>query len=240
MVHIKNKHKCTMQGLQKWFEMKFEKLGWMALAKAHGHDLLVRSYLQSIDHLSDCISYKIKTVQDPDRKEDLNIMCDHVDTLCKAADKLLKSDIRECTTHKKHHEVREHDVTFHGLHMWQKKMFERLGWMVLAKNEGNSLKIKAYRESICRLKHSLMNKMNDVEEKDRKDDLKILYDDVCILCSVADKVLGKWEGSGKMSSSTTATTPKPTMKKSQKKIKKMSKRTKKTRSGSGSVFGGLF
>ena len=239
MVHTKNKHKCTMHGLQKWFEMKFEKLGWMALAKAHGHDLLVRSYLQSIDHLSDCISDKIKTVQDPDRKEDLNIMCDHVDILCKAADKLLKSDISECTTHKKHHEVREHDVTFHGLHMWQKKMFERLGWMVLAKNEGNSLKIKAYRESICRLKHSLMNKMNDVEEKDRKDDLKILYDDVCILCRVADKVLGKWEGTGSGSnSSTTATTPKRTMNKSQKKMKKISKRTKK--SSSGSVFGGLF
>ena len=44
-------HKCTMRGLQYWFEAKFEKLGWMVLSKEHGNKLKVSSYLQSISHL---------------------------------------------------------------------------------------------------------------------------------------------------------------------------------------------
>ena len=42
-----------------------------------------------------------------------------------------------------------HKVTFHGLHLWGKYLFENLGWMVLMKeNNHNPMKIKAYIESI--------------------------------------------------------------------------------------------
>ena len=36
MVHDKSKHECTMNGLNHWFEAKFEKLGWMAIANEYG------------------------------------------------------------------------------------------------------------------------------------------------------------------------------------------------------------
>jgi len=120
-------------------------------------------------------------------------------------------------------------------------MFEKLGWMVLSKHEGNSLKIKAYMESIHRLKGMIMKKMVQVEEKDRKDDLKILYDDICILYRAATKLLGKPDGmSGKpdeLDSIGTMNTHK-SMKKTSKKTN--SKKTKKSMKTVASMMGGFF
>jgi len=191
MPHDKSKHQCTMHGLHEWFEAKFKKLGWMALAKEHGHDLSVSSYLESISHLKACIKDKWTTVHDIDRKDDLKIMLDHTQTLMDAAHKLLASKMGEPSKHKKHHSNEEHNATFYGLHKWETTMFEKLGWMVLAKNEGNTLKIKSYMDTIHRLKDMLMKKIDQVQEKDRKDDLKILHDDACILWRAAAKLLGK-------------------------------------------------
>ena len=267
MAHDKNKHKCTMHGLQHWFEAKFEKLGWMAIAKEYGHDLCVRSYLQSISHLKECIKDKWNSVHDSDRKDDLKIMLDHTQTLMTAAHKLLDSKLVPCTNNKKHHPTEQHDATFYGLHKWETKMYEKLGWMVLAKNEGNSLKIKAYMETIHRLKDMLMKKMSQVEEKDRKDDLKILYDQACILWRAAVKILGnsncmsrkiqKSVGKGGIVHSTES--PTDTVVKINKKGKKYltsqtsksitkynkPRYTRKNRNASknkssGSIFGGLF
>ena len=227
MSNHKNSHKCTMHGLQHWFECKFEKLGWMALAKEHGNSLKVRAYLQSISHLKDCIKDKIASVHDEDRKDDLKIMLEHTETLSTAAHKLLDSDLSECYKKNNKHTMKDgYEATFYGLHKWEAKMFEKLGWMVLSKNENNSLKIKSYFHSIHLLKSSLKKKIDTVEEKDRNDDLKILYDDVCILWCAASKILCKPEGMGSMGS----------MKSSKKSGKKSRKSTKK----SGSVFGGLF
>jgi len=231
-----------MNGLNHWFEAKFEKLGWMALAKDHGNDLKVRTYLQSISHLKECLADKISSVHDLDRKDDLKIMLDHTETLSIAANKLLDSGLGKCSNHKKHNMTDAQEVTFYGLHKWEKKMFEKLGWMVLSNNEGNSLKIKSYFHSIDMLKESLHKKMNDVQEKDRKDDLKILYDDVCILWRAAAKLLGRPEGMGSMSRSSIGSMKSSmSMKSSKKSTKKSSKRSaRKASRKSGSVFGGLF
>ena len=201
MVHDKSKHECTMNGLNHWFEAKFEKLGWMAIANEYGYDLKVASYLKSISHLKECIKDKIDTVHDLDRKDDLKIMLNHTETLISAAHKLLDSKLVESSKTKKNSQhVEEHDATFYGLHKWETKLFERLGWMVLAKNEGNNLKIKAYMDCVHRLKSMLMKKIIQVEEKDRKDDLKILYEDTCILWSAASLLLGNPDCMGNISS----------------------------------------
>jgi len=238
-----------MNGLNHWFESKFEKLGLMALAKEHGNDLKVRSYLQSINHLKKCLSDKILSVHDLDRKDDLKIMLDHTETLSIAANKLLESGLGKCSNNKKHNMTDAQETTFYGLHKWEMKMFENLGWMVLSNNEGNSLKIKFYFHSIDILKESLHKKMNDVQEKDRKDDLKILYDDVCILWRAADKLFGNPEGMDSMRySSSMRSSMRSSIrssirssKKSEKAFSKnSSKKSKKSSKKSGSIFGGLF
>jgi len=61
--------------------------------------------------------------------------------------------------------------------------------MCLARHYNYKLKISAYLDSIKTLKASLEKKIHDVDEKDRKDDLKILFDDVCILESGAKLLL---------------------------------------------------
>jgi hypothetical protein len=170
-------------------------------------------------------------------------MCNHVEILSKAAHKLLDSGLPECSNRNKHNMSDAQEATFYGLHKWEMKIFERLGWMVLSKNEGNSLKIKAYFQCINTLKSSLHKKMEEVEEKDRKDDLKILHDQACILWRAATKLLGKPEGMGSMSSMKTGSkSGSKSGSKTQKKMNKVSKRVKRSKKSKneGSVFGGLF
>jgi len=60
-------------------------------------------------------------------------------------------------------------------------VFEKLGWMVLAKEKGYNDKIVAYKGSVNRLKEAIENKIDNVEEHDRKEDLLILHKNVVIL-----------------------------------------------------------
>lgn len=267
MSHTKSKHGCTIQELNEWFKAKFEKLGWMAIIKEHGHDIKISAYLQSISHLQECIKDKIEIIHDPDSKVDLKIMLKKTEMLSIAANKLLDSKLSDSSKHKKHYHNEKNDATFCGIHKWENSMFEKLGWMVLAKNEGNNLKIKSYFYSIHYLKSMIMKKMEEVHEKDRKDDLKILYDQACILWRAAVKILGnsncmsrkiqKSVGKGGIVHSTES--PTDTVVKINKKGKKYltsqtsksitkynkPRYTRKNRNASknkssGSIFGGLF
>ena len=38
---------ATFHGLNKWYEMEFEKLGWMVLAKSRGHTDKITAYMNS-------------------------------------------------------------------------------------------------------------------------------------------------------------------------------------------------
>jgi len=86
----------------------------------------------------------------------------------------------------KHH----YNVTFHGLHEWHKHMFEKLGWMVLAKKHGYSDKVKSYINGCKRLKEALEQEVkNDKRPENDKEDLLVLHRNSETLCEVADKVL---------------------------------------------------
>jgi hypothetical protein len=69
-----------------------------------------------------------------------------------------------------------------GLIKWTEKMFEKLGWMVLAMKEvedGTSVKsqmtrkLKSYGETLIVLEKSIELKISTVKDEDKKDDLKV-------------------------------------------------------------------
>ena len=120
-------------------------------------------------------------------------MLEHTEIHSKAAHKLLDSDIDESSKDNIIHNKIKYNATFYGIHKWSKHTFEKLGWMVLAHNEGNKLKIKVYMNCIYELQELIEKKIKSVEEKDRKDDLEILCNDACILSNAAEKLFGKSE-----------------------------------------------
>ena len=68
-----------------------------------------------------------------------------------------------------------HASTFHGLQEWYVAMFEKLGWMVLAKEKGYGYKIPVYKKSIQHLLESIKHVMSEYSEADRKHDLAVLH-----------------------------------------------------------------
>jgi hypothetical protein len=79
------------------------------------------------------------------------------------------------------------DATIHGLHHWYSECFEKLGWMVLAKSRGMTDKIQVYIHSLQRLKMAIEQKINKVNDKDHKDDLKIMHTNISILLEHSKK-----------------------------------------------------
>lgn len=71
---------ATMHGLNEWYESKFEKLGWMVLAKAKGRDSKINEYKKSIKYLLNTIEHVMSEYQDPDRKHDLAVL--HMNVMC--------------------------------------------------------------------------------------------------------------------------------------------------------------
>ena len=84
----------------------------------------------------------------------------------------------------------KNEATFHGLNNWYKEMFEKLGWMVLAKSYGNmNDKLVSYKKTLLRLEEKLQCKINSVMDVDRKNDLIIMLKNVIILRAHAQKDL---------------------------------------------------
>ena len=67
-------HSATFHGLHEWHKAKFEKLGWMLLAKAKGMNYKVDAYKKSIDRLIASIKHVSAEYKDPDRKHDLAVL----------------------------------------------------------------------------------------------------------------------------------------------------------------------
>ena len=60
------------------------------------------------------------------------------------------------------------DVTFRGLNKWYISMFEKLGWMVLAKEKGMSYKLPTYKTSLQKLKCAIEKKIGYINDSDKK------------------------------------------------------------------------
>jgi hypothetical protein len=73
------------------------------------------------------------------------------------------------------------DMTLMGIHKWYVEMFEKLGWMVLAKSKGMNDKVQTYVNSIERLKHTIEMKHKKIRDADKKDDLRIMLENLHVL-----------------------------------------------------------
>jgi hypothetical protein len=80
------------------------------------------------------------------------------------------------------------DATKHGLQEWYKSKFEKLGWMVLAKNKHMNEKISTYKHSIDHLEKAIQHKLDyHLCHDDDKDDLMIMLHNVKVLKEHVEK-----------------------------------------------------
>ncbi len=74
--------KATRCGLGKWYEKKFEKLGWMVLAEKRGDTEKLKSYKHSVMKLHEAIVERMNAnVDSKGEMYDLAIMKENVETL---------------------------------------------------------------------------------------------------------------------------------------------------------------
>lgn len=79
--------------------------------------------------------------------------------------------------------MRTDSHTLHSLHHWYAVLFEKFGWMLLARHQGEDLKIAAYVESTQRLSETIQHKIRITQSDDKRNDLKIMATNMVVLTS---------------------------------------------------------
>jgi hypothetical protein len=158
----------------------FEHLGWMIMAKEHNSKLKIKSYMDGMQRFLMCAEQKIKSTRDEDRKDDLDILMKNVMCLQDCTRQLMTIPVGE-HLHKYNLDNKGHEATNCGLQKWMVSKYEKLGWMCLAKQHGNMLKIEAYLDSLRTLMASIEKKLKEVQDKDKKDDLEITLNNTKLL-----------------------------------------------------------
>ena len=70
---------------------------------------------------------------------------------------------------------------------WYTHLFEKLGWMILAKQNGMTDKTTMYKTSLARFKQAVERKLKKTRDHDRKEDIMIMHNNICVLIEHADK-----------------------------------------------------
>jgi hypothetical protein len=82
------------------------------------------------------------------------------------------------------------DISFHALHKWYKHAFKHLGYMLLAQKSKNYEKVMTYVHSLAHLKHDIEHKLENIRDKDKINDLKIMWTQLNILIEHTNKDFG--------------------------------------------------
>ena len=73
-------------------------------------------------------------------------------------------------------------ATMSDLDQWYVSMFEKLGWMILAKSKGHmNDKIISYKKTLLRLEEKIKCKINTTYDVDKQIDLRIMLKNVQVL-----------------------------------------------------------
>ena len=81
------------------------------------------------------------------------------------------------------------NCTFHGLHDWSSRMFEKFGWMILARRNGHKDSVKSYIRSLRHLQEEIKSKHKETVDADRRKDLEELLANVQYLTGAAQECL---------------------------------------------------
>lgn len=79
--------------------------------------------------------------------------------------------------------------TLHSLHDWYRRLFEELGWMLLAKYHRYDPKIDAYLFGIDQLMMVISEKVGDTQSLDKVNDLHVMAANLVILQTHARRLL---------------------------------------------------
>lgn len=77
-------------------------------------------------------------------------------------------------TTRKNTNVPKYASTTKSIHSWYVSLFEKLGWMILAKAKGYDYKVSAYKKSIQNLERTIQHVMSEYESMNRKHDLGVM------------------------------------------------------------------
>lgn len=79
--------------------------------------------------------------------------------------------------------------TLDKLSHWHKKLFKKLGWMVLSKDHKNTQEISSYKRELIQFMKAANQTIMEYEENDRKHDIKIMMLNVKCLRDFVNKKL---------------------------------------------------
>jgi hypothetical protein len=80
-----------------------------------------------------------------------------------------------------------HNPTLDSLQKWYRSSFEQLGWMILALQFNYKDKVQVYKQNTLMLRDCLAKKHKKMADPDKKEDLKIMLNNVEILIKHINK-----------------------------------------------------
>lgn len=175
----------TMHGIYKMYCNLFQKFGWMILLKSKSNKnniIYLNTYIKCLKNLHKNIDKKEKSIKnDKDKKDDCKIMIKNLEVLIKHAEKDFKMKEMPHNLPNNNKNMTEYDSTMYGLHKWFESVFEKLGWMVIACEYKDKERLKEYYTCILKLYKSIDLKEKKSNNIDRKEDYKIMKNDLIIL-----------------------------------------------------------
>jgi hypothetical protein len=89
--------------------------------------------------------------------------------------------------YRKTRKLSQYAGTDQGVHEWYRMVFERLGYMVIAKAKGWNTKIAEYKRSITHLIKTIEQLKTEYEDRNRVHDMNVLLMNVKVLKTHVDK-----------------------------------------------------
>ena len=80
-----------------------------------------------------------------------------------------------------------HNPTYQSLLFWYRNSFKQLGYMILEKHNGYNDKVSNYKTDVMRLRDCISKKHSKMNDTDKKDDLRIMLDNVEVLIKHINK-----------------------------------------------------